>query len=457
MSFAELNLCQPLMQALAASGYDQPTEIQRQAIPAALSGQDVMASAQTGTGKTAAFVLPALQRLQTPAAVSGRGPRVLILTPTRELAQQIQEAIRRYARFTPLRAGVIVGGAPYPAQEQMLARPLDLLVATPGRLIDHMQRNRVDFSRMELLVLDEADRMLDMGFVDDVERIAAAAPASRQTLLFSATLEGGPARLASRMLKDPVRIQVAGVREKHDNIEQRLLLADGVEHKRRLLEHLLQQDELTQAIVFTATKAAADQLAENLAGQGHASAALHGDMRQSARTRTVQRMRRGQVRVLVATDVAARGLDIQGLSHVINFDLPMVAEDYVHRIGRTGRGGASGVAISFAGPQERGNLSRIERLTGHRMERSVIVGLEPRQSESASRPAPRRTGAPRPGQQPGNRAGASARPGDRTDAPARQGEGRYGENSRFSKDAPRRGEGRGWKAGEQNGPRRGYR
>ncbi|MEW6611612.1 MAG: DEAD/DEAH box helicase [Pseudomonadota bacterium] len=381
MSFQELQLAEPLLRAIEASGYTNPTEIQRQAIPVALEGRDLMASAQTGTGKTAAFVLPALQRLQSPAPVKGRGPRVLVLTPTRELATQVQDAIKRYARFTKLRVGAIVGGVPYPAQERLLAQPLDLLVATPGRLIDHMQRKRVDFSRLELLVLDEADRMLDMGFIEPVEQIAAATPANRQTLLFSATLEGSIARLAARMLRDPVRIQVAGVQEKHDNIEQRVHIADNVEHKRRLLEHLLDQADVTQAIIFTATKAAADNLAMDLADQGHATAALHGDMRQSARNRTVQRMRRGDVRVLVATDVAARGLDIQGISHVINFDLPMVAEDYVHRIGRTGRGGAFGVAVSLTGPQDWHHLTRIERFTGQKLARAVIPGLEPKRPE----------------------------------------------------------------------------
>ena len=432
MSFTELSLSEPLLRAIEASGYTTPTEIQRQAIPVALAGRDLMASAQTGTGKTAAFVLPALERLQQPAAVQGRGPRVLILTPTRELATQIQEAIARYSRFTKLRSGAIVGGAPYPAQEKLLRMPLDLLVATPGRLMDHMERGRVDFSRMELLVLDEADRMLDMGFIEPVEEISAATPANRQTLLFSATLEGNVEKLARRLLKDPLRIQISGVKEKHANIEQRIHQADDYKHKNQLLHHLLNGQDLTQAIVFTATKRGADKLAEDLGEQGYPCAALHGDMKQSARNRTVQRMRRGDVKVLVATDVAARGLDITGVTHVINFDLPMVAEDYVHRIGRTGRGGAFGIAVSLIGPDDWSKLAQIERLTGNRLDRTVVLGLEPR------RPAPK------PGERSSSpRSGAGRRPGggsSRSGAP-RQGQGAPRQNQgsdRFDRsDAPR--------------------
>ncbi|MCL5668693.1 MAG: DEAD/DEAH box helicase [Gammaproteobacteria bacterium] len=391
MSFQSLNLDARLLRAIEASGYTTPTEIQSQAIPAALAGRDLMASAQTGTGKTAAFVLPALQRLLTPAQGQGRGPRLLVLTPTRELAAQILEAVKRYGKFVQLRTGAIVGGAPYPAQERLLREKLDILVATPGRLIDHMERGRVDFSRVELLVLDEADRMLDMGFIEPVELISKATPNTRQTLLFSATLEGKVLALAQRLLKDPARIQVARTQEKHAFITQHIHQADDVRHKRRLLNHILCTRELTQAIVFTSTKRAADDLADDLTADGHACAALHGDMKQSARNRTVQRLRQGSVKILVATDVAARGLDIKGVSHVINFDLPMVAEDYVHRIGRTGRGGAFGMAVSLIGPQDWGKLGGIERLTGARLERKILPGLEPSVPEAnASRPAPRR-------------------------------------------------------------------
>jgi len=386
LSFETLQLHADLMRALEAAGFTNATEVQTAAIPEALAGKDLMVSAQTGTGKTAAFTLPALQRLLTPSAVRGHGPRVLVLTPTRELATQVTEAIAQLGRFTRLRSGSIVGGVPYPPQIKLLERPLDLLVATPGRLIDHLERGRIDFSRLEMLVLDEADRMLDMGFVDDVERIAAAMPSNRQTLLFSATLEGEILRIAQRLLKEPVRIQVSHVKQKHDSITQRIHAADDIRHKHALLSHLIETPDLTQAVIFTATKRGAEDLMNQLRDQGHASAALHGDMPQGARRRTVEQMRRGRVRLLVATDVAARGLDIKGLSHVINFDLPMVAEDYVHRIGRTGRGGATGTAISLVGPQDWGNLSRIERLTGQQLERTVIEGLEP------VKPEPRRGG-----------------------------------------------------------------
>jgi superfamily II DNA/RNA helicase len=391
LSFETLQLHADLMRAIQAAGFTNATEVQTAAIPEALAGKDLMVSAQTGTGKTAAFTLPALQRLLTPSEVRGHGPRVLVLTPTRELATQVTEAIALLGRFTRLRSGSIVGGTPYPPQIKMLERPLDLLVATPGRLIDHLERGRIDFSRLEMLVLDEADRMLDMGFVDDVERIAAAMPTNRQTLLFSATLEGEILRIAQRLLKEPVRIQVSHVKQKHESITQHIHAADDIRHKHALLSHLIASPEMTQAVIFTATKRGAEDLMNQLRDKGHASAALHGDMPQGARRRTVEQMQRGRVKLLVATDVAARGLDIKGLSHVINFDLPMVAEDYVHRIGRTGRGGATGIAISLVGPQDWGNLSRIERLTGQQLERTVIAGLEP------VKPEPRRgSGGGRP-------------------------------------------------------------
>lgn len=375
--FKELNLNSKLLQAVEAAGFTAPTEIQRQAIPVVLAGRDLMASAQTGTGKTAAFVLPALERLLTPSPIRSRGPRVLVLTPTRELAMQVNDNIRQLSRFSKIANGSVVGGMPYPPQNRLLNQPLDLLVATPGRLMDHMERGRVDFSRLEMLVLDEADRMLDMGFIDAVKIIAAATPASRQTLLFSATLEGKVQGIARRLLRNPECVELATNHQRHAAINQRMHQADDVRHKRRLLAHHLSCPTLTQAVIFTATKRGADELALALAEQGYASAALHGDMGQRDRKRTVERMRDGRVRLLVATDVAARGLDIKDISHVINFDLPMVAEDYIHRIGRTGRAGAAGTAITFVGPQDRGKLVGIERLTGRKLEREVIPGLEP--------------------------------------------------------------------------------
>lgn len=385
MLFNELKLNSRLLQAIEASGFKTPTAIQQEAIPAVLSGYDLMASAQTGTGKTAAFVLPALHRLITTPAKHGKGPRVLVLTPTRELAMQVNENIRQFSRFCKVTTGNVVGGMGYPPQIQLLKRPLDMLVATPGRLMDHMEQGRVDFSRLEILVLDEADRMLDMGFIDAVKTIARAMPEDRQTLLFSATLEGKVLVVAKALLKNPLRIQLAANHERHASIKQRIYQADDAAHKHRLLSHYLSSDSLSQAIVFTATKRGADKLAKLLSKQGHITAALHGDMGQGARKRTVEHMRHGKFRTLVATDVAARGLDIKGVSHVINFDLPMVAEDYIHRIGRTGRAGSTGTAVSLVGPEDWSKLFGIERLTGRQLERGVIAGLEPTTPEPRSK------------------------------------------------------------------------
>jgi superfamily II DNA/RNA helicase len=379
VSFENLNLHPLILKAINDAGYTSPTPIQEQAIPALLAGHDIMASAQTGTGKTAAFMLPALHRLAEPSSVPGRGPRVLVLTPTRELALQVSEAAAKYGKHLPrVRVVSILGGMPYPLQNKLLSQPVDILVATPGRLIDHIQRGRIQFSRLEMMVLDEADRMLDMGFIDDVETIASATPATRQTLLFSATLDGAIDKVAARLLKAPQRIQVAAQQAKLDNIEQRLHYVDDMSHKNRLLDHLLRDIAMKQAIVFTATKRDADTLADNLSAQGHEAAALHGDMNQRDRTRTLTKLRHGGLRVLVATDVAARGIDVAGITHVINFDLPKFAEDYVHRIGRTGRAGASGIAVSFASVKDGVSLKKIERFTGQRIDSHVVPGLEPR-------------------------------------------------------------------------------
>ncbi len=384
MSFESLNLDTALLRAIEESGYTTPTAIQAQAIPVITAGNDLMASAQTGTGKTAAFMLPALNLLATPHALKSRGPRILVLVPTRELAAQVNEAARKYGKFIRARTVSIVGGMPYPLQNKLLSQPLDILVATPGRLLDHMERGRIDLSRLQMLILDEADRMLDMGFLPDVERICSQLTAERQTLLFSATLDGDIARIAKQILKTPKTIQVAGQKEKHANIEQRLHYVDDMTHKNKLLEHLLIAPDMNQAIIFTSTKRHADLLAEDLYAAGHKTAALHGDMTQGARNRTLTKLRQGDVKVLVATDVAARGIDVQGISHVINYDLPKFAEDYVHRIGRTGRAGASGIAISFASNMDRHILRKIEQFTGNRMEAAVVEGFEPKRNFNAS-------------------------------------------------------------------------
>lgn len=387
--FDTLGLAPAILKAIQDSGYTTPTPIQAQAIPEVIAGHDLMASAQTGTGKTAAFILPALQRLSVQSEVRSKGPRVLVLTPTRELAQQVSDAATKYGKFMRVKTVSILGGMPYPLQNKLLSGFVDILVATPGRLIDHIERGRIDFSRLEMLVLDEADRMLDMGFIDDVERIAAATPKTRQTLLFSATLDGVIGNLAQRLLKDPKRISIAATKAKHEHIEQRLMYVDDLGHKNRLLDHLLRDVELNQALVFTATKRDADQIADELLAAGHSAAALHGDMNQRERNRTLLNLRRGNLRVLVATDVAARGIDVSGITHVINFDLPKFAEDYVHRIGRTGRGGASGIAVSFAGSRDLVHLNRIERYTGQNIQPHAIEGMEPRFKPRAPSSKPR--------------------------------------------------------------------
>ncbi len=426
MTFDELNLAPELMQAITGCGYAEPTPIQAQTIPALLAGRDLIGSAQTGTGKTAAFVLPALQRLATsPAGSRSRHgaatPRVLVLAPTRELAQQVATQAVLYGAHLRTKTVCIYGGAPYPVQNRELARGVDVLVATPGRLLDHLDRGRIDLSQLEVLVLDEADRMLDMGFIDDVERIALLTPKTRQTVLFSATFDTAIARLAARLLRDPVRVDVKADKAAPLMIEQRVHFADDHSHKHRLLDHLLADTAMTQSIVFIATKRDAESLAIRLQSAGHAAAALHGDMNQHERTRTLQEMRRGRVRTLVATDVAARGLDVAGISHVINFDLPRQAEDYVHRIGRTGRAGAAGTAVSLANHSERGALRQIERFTGSAIPAHVIAGLEPRARHERSAEKPRSSYA-KPGYrggQPHGAAGhgrAAARYGDRSNA-----------------------------------------
>ena len=379
MAFAKLGLNPNIVKAVEASGYTEPTAVQAQTIPAALEGLDLLVSSQTGSGKTAAFMLPCLHRLAQPAAVQGRGPRVLVLTPTRELAQQVTKAADTYGKFiNRLRCVSVVGGAPFGLQLKLLSQPVDVAVATPGRLIDHLERGRIDFSRLETLILDEADRMLDMGFIDDIEAIIARTPANRQTMLFSATLEGVVGRLASRVTRDARRIEIATAPELKAKIAQRIHFADDFSHKSRLLDHLLRDTDLTQAVVFTATKKSADDLSIQLRGQGFSADALHGDMNQRERNRTLDALRRGQLRVLVATDVAARGIDVPGISHVINFDLPRQAEDYVHRIGRTGRAGREGLAISLVAHFERRQVRDIERYTAQAIQVSVIPGLEPK-------------------------------------------------------------------------------
>ena len=403
MSFENLGLAPALLSAVQEAGFSTPTPVQAAAIPQALAGHDLMVSAQTGSGKTAAFMLPALHRIAQMPANKGVGVQVLVLTPTRELALQVTEATDMYGRkLADLRTATVVGGMPYGAQLKALSRRVDVLVATPGRLIDHLQSGRVKLNTVHTLVLDEADRMLDMGFIEDIETIISRLPEDRQTLLFSATLDGTIAKLAAKMMRDPQRIEMAGAKEKHTNITQSLLYADDAGHKMQLLDHVLRDAKLDQAIVFTSTKRGADDLADRLADQGFAAAALHGDMNQRQRTRTLSQLQRGQLRILVATDVAARGIDVQGISHAVNFDLPMQAEDYVHRIGRTGRAGRSGLAFTLATHSERHKVRRIEHYIGQTITPETIAGLEPKRTP---RPSAGGSGAPRGGKPFGKRPG----------------------------------------------------
>ena len=400
MSFSELGLDPLILKSVLAAGYENATPVQQQAIPAALSGRDLLVSSHTGSGKTAAFLLPSIQRLLAEPTVKSIGPRVLVLTPTRELALQVEKSAMTYGReLRRFRTACLVGGAPYGLQLKRLSQPVDVVVATPGRLIDHLERGKIDFSRLEVLVLDEADRMLDMGFVDDIRAIAARCPAERQTLLFSATLDGVVGNLARELTKDAQRIEIAAVPQQEAKIEQRLLFADNMDHKNRLLDALLRDVEMVQAIVFASTKRSTEEISDLLADSGFASDALHGDMQQGQRNRALQRLREGRTRVLVATDVAARGIDVATISHVINFDLPRQAEDYVHRIGRTGRAGRTGIAVSFAGMREGGLVKNIERYTGNRIEVHTLPGLEPTQKPASGRPAgrPRSNNGPRGG------------------------------------------------------------
>jgi superfamily II DNA/RNA helicase len=446
MSFSAMQLAAPIVKAVNLCGYAAPTPIQEQAIPKAVAGHDLIATAQTGTGKTAAFMLPALQRLSVPSSSMKRskGPRVLVLTPTRELANQVTDAVRIYGKFMRVRSGAILGGMPYFEQQRLLSMPVDLIVATPGRLIDHMERGRIDFSRLELLVLDEADRMLDMGFSEAVDTIAAATPASRQTMMFTATMDASMAKLAQRLLKDPLRIEIAGKKTTLEAIEQRLHAADDMQHKNRLLKHLIADSAMTRAIIFSGTKKNADQLASELHAQGHSAAALHGDMSQFARNKTIMNMRRGRIRLLVATDVAARGLDVSGITHVINYDLPKNAEDYVHRIGRTGRAGATGIAISFASGKEVDSLRTIERYIGQSIPQAIIPGLEParplRRSGNGSLPSSgRRWQGSSAGRRPGQSAFGKKNFASRPDRKM-EGESRYSDRRGVRQDGVRTGD-----------------
>lgn len=377
IKFADLNLDKNILSAVSSEGYESPTPIQAQAIPSALDGRDIMASAQTGSGKTAAFLLPTLQRLTKRSEKPGKGPRALVLTPTRELAAQVEKNALAYAKnMRWFRTVSIVGGASFGYQTRALSKPVDLIVATPGRLMDLMQSGKVDFARLEVLILDEADRMLDMGFIDDIETIVEATPSDRQTLLFSATWDGAVGKLARKLTKDPEVIEVERV-DDQGKIEEQLLYCDDMRHKNRLLDHILRDANIDQCVIFTSTKAMTEVIADELYEKGFAANCLHGDMPQGWRNRTLMDLRKGRCKILVATDVAARGIDVPTITHVINYDLPKQAEDYVHRIGRTGRAGRTGIAITFAEVNEYVKVHKIEKYINRKLPELTIEGMEP--------------------------------------------------------------------------------
>ena len=367
VTFADLGLAEPLLRALNAANYTVPTPIQARTIPALLQGRDVLGIAQTGTGKTAAFALPVLQHLsESKERALPKSPRALVLAPTRELAVQIARSFDTYGRGLGLRLATVVGGLGYGRQIETLARGVDILVATPGRLLDLVERGNVKLGNVTFFVLDEADRMFDMGFIRDVRRIVSSVSKNRQTLLFSATMPSDIAKLSSEILKNPEKVEIAPQGRTVDRIDQRVYFVNAAS-KRALLSHLLADEALERVIVFTRTKRGANRVAEALEDRGVRSEAIHGNKSQNARQKALENFSRGKARVLVATDLASRGIDVQGVTHVINFELPADAESYVHRIGRTARAGASGIAISFCDGSERGQLKGIERLTNQRI------------------------------------------------------------------------------------------
>ena len=404
MSFERFGLSAALLRAIADQGYREPTPIQQQAIPLILEGRDVLAGAQTGTGKTAAFTLPLLQRLdKTHQGGQRKRVRALILTPTRELAAQVGESVGTYGRHLPIKAAMIYGGVGINPQIEKLRQGVDIVIATPGRLLDHLGQRNIDLSAVEILVLDEADRMLDMGFIRDIRRIMDRLPRKRQNLLFSATFSNEIRRLAADLLNAPQEIQAAARNIPADGISQVVWPVDS-KRKREMLSHRIGAENWRQVLVFTRTKHGADRLCKQLVQDGLAAAAIHGNKSQNARTRALADFKAGKIRVLVATDVAARGLDIDRLPHVVNYELPHVPGDYVHRIGRTARAGLEGHAVSLVCPEEMKQLGAIERLLQHRIDREVIPGYEARPN-TAHRPSGERAH--------GNRAHGDRPHGDR--------------------------------------------
>ena len=408
MSFDSLGLRAELLSAVAEQGYSQPTPIQKHAIPIILSGRDLLGAAQTGTGKTAGFALPLLQRLASGTSVASHRPvRALIVTPTRELAAQVLEDVRAYGKHLALRHAAVFGGVGMQPQVDALRKGVDILVATPGRLLDHARQRTVDLRSVEILVLDEADRMLDMGFLPDVRRILALLPAKRQNLLFSATFPDEIRKLAGTFLRDPAKVEVARRNTPAELVAQ-CAISVAQDRKRDVLAHLVKAGDWRQVLVFCKTKRGANRLAQHLVRDGVEADAIHGNKSQNARMRALQTFKDGELRVLVATDIAARGLDIEQLPHVVNFDLPHVAEDYVHRIGRTGRAGSTGEALSLVCAEERPLLAAIEKLIGRRIEPREVTGFSSAgglQGDHATRHRPpgAKTGRPQRHPQPAPR------------------------------------------------------
>ena len=379
MNFDELNLAPAILKAVLEQGYETPTPIQAQAIPLVLAGHDLLGGAQTGTGKTAAFTLPLLQRLSAGEAprnkFGGKGIRALVLTPTRELAAQVEESVQTYGKYLDMTSTVIFGGVGMNPQISKVKKGVDILVATPGRLLDLMQQGVLDLGQIEILVLDEADRMLDMGFIHDVKKVLALLPASKQSLLFSATFSDEIRELANTLLKSPQSIQVTPSNTTVQRITQ-VIHPVGRGKKKQVLLHIIQQHNWSQVLVFTRTKFGANNVAEFLTKNGVNAMALHGNKSQSARTQALAGFKSGDIRALVATDIAARGIDIDELPHVVNYEIPNVSEDYVHRIGRTGRAGKSGMAVSFVSREEERTLLEIEALIGQKIRRIMVPGYE---------------------------------------------------------------------------------
>jgi len=438
MLFQDLGLDQGLLAAVAREGYSEPTPIQQRAIPAVIEGRDVLAAAQTGTGKTAAFTLPLLHRLlaAAPVATPRRKPRALVLTPTRELAAQVAESVRTYGADTTLRSAVVFGGVGMQPQVDAFKRGVDIVVATPGRLLDHMGQRSIDLSGIEFLVLDEADRMLDMGFIRDIRKVLAVLPAKRQNLLFSATFSNEIRGLAESLLKDPVVIDIAPRNAAAETVSQRVIHVDK-SRKAELLAYLISGNNWRQTLVFTRTKHGANRLAEKLIKWGISTAALHGNKSQNARTKALAALKSGEVRVLVATDIAARGIDIDALPHVVNFELPNVPEDYVHRIGRTGRAGVEGEALSLVSPDEKAELRDIQKLLRRELPSFMVQGFE--LGTAPSEPSADDEEAPR-----GNARQPQRRPQQaRSGTPQLPGRGSsskpwHGNSARPQKDAERR-------------------